>query len=285
MPEPMTAGQQASLAQAQAQFEASQQRQAEQFAAQMGMSKAELGLQQQRLAAEMGRGQSPDLVSIDDPNKPGQAIYVDKRTMQPVLGPDGQPARPASQREAGASFNQANTLRTAYQKNVKDAQDSATAYRKVENAFGQDTGAGDIAGIFGFMKSIDPTSTVREGEFATAQNAGGVPASVWNLYNRAMNGERLTPEVRKQILSTAGSQVKAYLPAYEQAGKNYTELATAAGVDPTQVVQPFDFPTFDAAPAPAPPQAAPAPAPALVPQATAGQPQPVDEYSLLFGMP
>ena len=42
-----------------------------------------------------------------------------------------------------------------------------------------------MALIFGFMKTQDPTSTVREGEFATAENARGmVGPHVRRMYNR-----------------------------------------------------------------------------------------------------
>ena len=35
--------------------------------------------------------------------------------------------------------------------------------------------AGDMALIFSYMKMLDPNSTVREGEYATAQDAGSIP--------------------------------------------------------------------------------------------------------------
>lgn len=271
-----------------------QQAQLEQTGAyQRGM----LAVQQRQNEIEAAKTRSapaPDLVAVDDPDKPGQSKYVDKRTGQDFMV-GGQVARPSSPREAGAAFNQGNTLRTAYLKQVKDAQDSAVAYRKIDNAFRENTGAGDIAGIFGFMKAIDPTSTVREGEFATAENSGGITERIRNLYNKALEGERLTPKVRGEILSAAASQVNAYRPAYEQARTNYQQLAADAGLAPDSVVQPFDFPDLSAgkfAPLSAPQpggQAGPTMAaaastspPQAAPVATAAHDP---EYTAMFGLP
>ena len=50
---------------------------------------------------------------------------------------------------------------------------------------------------------LDPGSVVREGEFATAQNAGGVDSSIRNWYNKLINGERLQPEQRTMFSSRA----------------------------------------------------------------------------------
>jgi len=38
---------------------------------------------------------------------------------------------------------------------------------------------------------LDPGSVVRESEFATAQNAAGVPDQVRNMYNKVLSGTRL----------------------------------------------------------------------------------------------
>ena len=58
--------------------------------------------------------------------------------------------------------------------------------------------------ITGYMKMIDPGSTVREGEFATAANSGGVSDNVRSLYNSLINGKRLSPQQRENFLQSAG---------------------------------------------------------------------------------
>ena len=53
-----------------------------------------------------------------------------------------------------------------------------------------------MALIFNFMKMLDPGSTVREGEFASAQNTSGVDDKIINFYNQALKGTRLNDSQR-----------------------------------------------------------------------------------------
>ena len=59
------------------------------------------------------------------------------------------------------------------------------------------------------MKMLDPGSTVREGEFATAQNTTGIPGRIVNAYNNARTGERLNPAQKKEFTSQAKSTLLA----------------------------------------------------------------------------
>ncbi len=65
------------------------------------------------------------------------------------------------------------------------------------------TGPASIALVFKFMKALDPTSVVRESEFATAENSAGVPEGVRNMYNKLVSGERLGDKQIKQFVDTA----------------------------------------------------------------------------------
>ena len=96
-------------------------------------------------------------------------------------------------------------LRKTYrgEQDVKDYQAIRSGYEKLRSAAQTPSGPGDISMLVGFMKMLDPGSVVREGEFATAENAGGVSAQVRGLYNRIIGGERLTPELRAQFLAEA----------------------------------------------------------------------------------
>jgi len=57
--------------------------------------------------------------------------------------------------------------------------------------------------IFNYMKMLDPGSTVREGEFANAENAGGAWSKLGVQYNKLLGGARLTPQVRASFLKSA----------------------------------------------------------------------------------
>lgn len=86
---------------------------------------------------------------------------------------------------------------------IKNAVDIKTTANDLVRLKDLGTGASSIAAIFKFMKANDPTSTVREGEFATAENSGGVPAAIWNFYNKTMTGERIEDKEVAQFVSVA----------------------------------------------------------------------------------
>ena len=100
---------------------------------------------------------------------------------------------------------------------------TAADLRKLKNL---GTGAASISAIFKFMKANDPTSTVREGEFATAETSGGVPEAVRNFYNKLVSGERIDEsEIQKFIdvsealtnsaIDSATSTTAGYINTFE----------------------------------------------------------------------
>jgi len=89
-------------------------------------------------------------------------------------------------------------------------------YKKIETAAKNPSAAGDISLIFGYMKLLDPTSVVREGEFATAQNAGSVPDRIFALYNKALTGETLKSNIREDFVSQAKNLVRSQQEIYKQ---------------------------------------------------------------------
>lgn len=118
--------------------------------------------------------------------------------------------------------------------------------QNADNATAQD----DLAMIFSFMRALDPGSVVREGEFATAQNAAGVPEQVRNQFNRIVSGERLSPQQRREFASTADRLYRAERDTYNQQATQYRQLAEAQGINPDFVARRYvpDQPSPDAAP-------------------------------------
>jgi len=129
-----------------------------------------------------------------------------------------------------------NNLRQEFQglQPVKDAQTIATAYNKIMST--SETGAGDMSLIFGYMKLLDPNSTVREGEYATAQNAGSLPQNVVAYYNRTLSGEKLAPGLRTQFKNEAGKVYGAQMQRYDAIANQYKRLAQQSGINPGDVV-------------------------------------------------
>lgn len=89
----------------------------------------------------------------------------------------------------------------------------------------EETGAGDIALLFQFMKILDPGSTVREGEFATAGSVAGVPGQIEAWRKKVVGGGRLADDARKQILSQSE---KLFQAAGAQQDKLTTKFADIA---------------------------------------------------------
>lgn len=116
-------------------------------------------------------------------------------------------------------------------------------YRTVREALGsldaiaqQDSAGSDIALIFSYMKILDPNSVVRETEFATAQNAAGVPDQVRNAFNRLLNGERLNPTQRNDFLSVARRIGTQQAGQYQRTIDQYRNVAERTKVDPRNVI-------------------------------------------------
>lgn len=116
-----------------------------------------------------------------------------------------------------------NSLRDDYLKQSQTFITMRDAKSRLDSI--ETTGAGDMALVFTYMKLLDPGSTVREGEYATASNAAGVPSAVQGLYNKMVGGGVLDAKARTQIKSQAG---KFYERAAAQHDKLSTQFANTA---------------------------------------------------------
>ena len=145
-------------------------------------------------------------------------------------------------------------LRKEYASNAKPYFDTRDAFSRIEESAkippGQKepSAAADISLIFNYMKMLDPGSVVREGEFATAQNAGGVDQRVLALYNRMINGGRLTPQIRNDFVSQATGLHQRAADQYGKIQRQYNDIATRTGVDPRNVIIDYSQPGAGGAP-------------------------------------
>lgn len=144
----------------------------------------------------------------------------------------------------------------------KEYSDQTKGYQEVKSAYGrvlssEDNAVGDLSLIFGYMKMLDPGSVVREGEFATAQNAAGVPERIQNIYNKVASGERLSASQRTAFKGQAG---KLYETAQKQEATvrdGIGRIAKGYGLNTANI---FYTPTEVAPTAPGAAPGAPAPA-------------------------
>ena len=144
--------------------------------------------------------------------------------------------------DTGVNFETEKKLRDEYVGQTKDFKTIQSAWRSIKTSGGEPSAAGDMSLIFGYMKLLDPGSTVREGEYANAQNAGGVPDRVVASYNKLINGQILSDSQRKDFLGQAKKQYDSRLGEYGGLKKSYAQLAKEYGLDPKRVVVEFDMP-------------------------------------------
>ncbi|MGA1296251.1 MAG: hypothetical protein ACO3X1_13145, partial [Burkholderiaceae bacterium] len=158
----------------------------------------------------------------------GKKVVVDARTGAEIgLAPTEAPASP---KESAEGLRKEFTSQTAQYRGVADA------FQKIKSAALNPSAANDLSLIFGYMRALDPASTVREGEFANAQNAGGIDATIRNLYNKVASGERLTQAQRQDFLQSAYGLVESQAPNVQQAIDRYTAIAGRSGLNPEDIV-------------------------------------------------
>ena len=134
-------------------------------------------------------------------------------------------------------FSQEDKLRDEFNKQSEDFVKIRDAFGRVQAAASDPSAAGDLALIFNYMKILDPGSTVREGEFATAQNAGSVPQRLRAQYNRALSGERLTDAIREDFVAQAENLYGSQAQQQQRLVEDYTNLATQNQLRPENVVR------------------------------------------------
>lgn len=117
-------------------------------------------------------------------------------------------------------------LNDKFLKDTANFTEVQEGYRRVKGASPNE--AGDLSLVFGYMKMLDPTSTVREGEQAQVRNAAGVPDRIKNQYNKLMSGEILTKDQRiifkaeaEKLLQAAQIKEKKVRAGMEEIVKNY----------------------------------------------------------------
>lgn len=163
-----------------------------------------------------------------------------------LVGDDGKPIM--NNPDRSKDFQQADALRGEYTKLTADYRTVQDAHQKMLAAASKPSGAGDMALIFGIMKMLDPGSTVREGEYATAQNSGSVPERITAMYNKAIAGERLAETVRQDFLDQGNMIFTQQRRTYDNVRTRFEDLAKSFGLDPKQVT--IDYVNPPQAPAP-----------------------------------
>ena len=89
--------------------------------------------------------------------------------------------------------------------------------------------------IFTYMKILDPTSVVREGEQATAKEAGAVPDIVLNLYNKAVTGQKLTTKQRADFVQTGTQLYNTNIKQFDAFKNSFMPSLNEYKIEPNKV--------------------------------------------------
>jgi hypothetical protein len=119
------------------------------------------------------------------------------------------------------------------------------SFERIKASAADPSAAGDLALIFNYMKVLDPGSTVREGEFATAQNAAGVPERIRAQYGQIVSGERLTDLTRKDFLDRAGKLFGTQDRIHKKRENTFKGIAKRSKLNPKNIVIDLNAPEFD----------------------------------------
>ncbi|MBM4443381.1 MAG: hypothetical protein FJ027_23475 [Candidatus Rokubacteria bacterium] len=127
-------------------------------------------------------------------------------------------------------------LRNSFAAASKTFIDVRDAYERVQASAKEPSAAGDLSLIFNYMRVLDPSSTVREGEFAQAASAGGFGERLQGLVQRAMTGQRLTDAVRTDFVDRTKKLFEAQLRSHTQLEDEYRRIAKERGVEASNVI-------------------------------------------------
>jgi hypothetical protein len=160
-----------------------------------------------------------------------------------MLAPDGTAFDTGPYKDAKQIADVEAALRKEVASIGKEYFKVRDAFARVRASVGKETEAGlsgtpagDLSLIFNFMKMQDPGSTVREGEFATAQNSAGVPGRIRSAYNYMVMGNRLNEEQRLDFFKTAENLFLEPKARFEKVQTQYRGMAERMGVNVENVI-------------------------------------------------
>jgi len=124
-------------------------------------------------------------------------------------------------------------------KSVQQFNQASTQLKKMLTSFEQGTGAGDVAGVFAFMKTLDPNSVVRESEFEVAEGTGGAKLAsfekAYQTWKKLKTGERLTDREKDNFKKAAISFYQGEQSTLDNLRASFMGIAKNQKLDTTNI--------------------------------------------------
>jgi hypothetical protein len=172
---------------------------------------------------------------------------IDDRNTQRLAEIDSRSA--AAMARAQLSANTA--LKKQYEQDAKKLTDfveksegyknysvALDAQKNIEAALADPSGYGDLAAMFAFMRALDPASVVREGEQTLFRATGNVPQRIANMLNKAVKGETLGDDQRKEVQAVINRLVAAKKTGYDRVYARANARGQRVGI-PAEEWDPF----------------------------------------------
>ena len=120
--------------------------------------------------------------------------------------------------------NQMNKTRDKFKSNavVKWFEEGMTQFENLSYSLSQESWPWDMGAIFQFMKTLDPTSVVRESEFEAAANSAGVASKRKNMFDKVSKWDLMTKEMTAEFKKLATAYIKNKWVSYE---RHYNDMA------------------------------------------------------------
>jgi len=132
------------------------------------------------------------------------------------------------------NFNRTNKLRDDFSSlpEVKSWNVIQPILTSVRQAAKDNSGGSDLNLIYGMGKVMDPNSVVREGEMTFAANTGSLGQKIAGYYKDVVNGGKLTPAVKADLLRQIESRAEGQRRLYENTKNLYTKRAKDLNLNP-----------------------------------------------------
>ena len=139
---------------------------------------------------------------------------------------------------------EAKGIRAEYQKETEKlgTRGVINSYRDVVSMAAEgSTGKTDIALLTKFMKTLDPGSVVREGEFHIAADASPALRAVVTRMKGLVTGEKLAPADRKEFAAAVTKLLKPKLRTQKEINHRYKSVIRQHGLPHSLVVEDFSL--------------------------------------------
>lgn len=160
-----------------------------------------------------------------------------------------QMANAAAMRDQAQATRDAATIQTGFRNEqelrkefealpeIKNYKMAYPSYAAIRDATTRSTPQADINIVYGIAKLYDPTSVVREGEYATVANSPNIPERIKGYAQYIAGGGKLSEQTKREILAEATSRIGTYKAEAEKARASYEGIAKGRGMNPSNVFQ------------------------------------------------